>query len=70
VVGEEVAMSSVNREDLLMGSLKSQRERVYEHLLYTFDEFVRAVGGWESERGVYLDGKLWALAKRIADGDL
>jgi hypothetical protein len=44
------------------------RELAYEELLRDFMVFASHLGGWDTEAGVYLDGKLWALAAKIADG--
>lgn len=49
--------------------LKTRRELIYEQLLLTFNEEARQLGGWVSENGVNLDGKLWRLSECIVDGD-
>lgn len=49
--------------------LNLRREKVYGALLVSFGTFADQVGGWTSENGVYLDGKLWALAKQIVEGE-
>jgi hypothetical protein len=41
------------------------REALYRSLINEFLEVGVAIGGWESEVGSYLDGKLWALAETL-----
>ena len=48
---------------------EAHRVLVYDELTRHFNGFANQIGGWPSENGVYLDGKLWALALKIAVGE-
>lgn len=45
--------------------MKSERELIYEWLLKEFEQHAQSLGGWQTERGVYLDGKLWAISEQL-----
>lgn len=68
-LSKELGKLLSEEEQKLRSRMRSEKEVIYETLLRSFDEIAWALGGWETENGTALDGKLWRLAECIAEGD-